>query len=97
MRFLAPAAALVLVVAAFVAVSPAVAQTATATLDVVAVDGAGAPLPGVIVELKRPETGLARSGVTGSAGLATFAALPPGTYDVAVKLAGFETVEQKGL
>ncbi len=96
-RFLAPAAALVLVVAAFVAASPAAAQTATATLDVVAVDGSGGPLPGVSVEVKRPETGLTRTGVTGNAGLASFAALPPGTYDVAVKLAGFETVEQKGL
>src|SRR5512141_1346355 len=97
MRFLAPAAALVLVVAAFFAASRAAAQTATATLDVVATDGAGAPLPGVTVEVKRPETGLSRTGVTGSAGLASFPALPPGTYDVAVKLAGFETVEQKGL
>ena len=70
-RFLAPAAVLVLVVAAFLAASPAAAQTATATLDVVAVDGAGGPLPGVTVEVKRPETGLTRTGVTGGAGIAS--------------------------
>ena len=75
----------------------AAAQSATATLDVVATDGSGGPLPGATVEVKRPSTGLLRTGVTGTAGLASFAALPPGTYDVSVKLQGFETVEQKGV
>jgi len=96
-RSFTPAATLILIFAALVAALPAPAQTATATLEVVAVDGSGGPLPGVSVELKRPETGLSRAGVTGASGLASFAALPPGTYDVTVKLAGFETVEQKGL
>ena len=96
-RSFAPAATLILIFAALVAALPAPAQTATATLEVVAVDGSGGPLPGVSVELKRPETGLSRAGVTGASGLASFAALPPGTYDVSVKLAGFETVEQKGI
>ena len=90
--WLVPVAVLVLTLASF----PAAAQTATASLDVVAVDGSGGPLPGVTVEVKRPDTGFSRAGVTGTGGLASFAALPPGTYDVAVKLQGFETVEQKG-
>src|SRR5664279_6102112 len=91
--WLALAAVLILTLASF----PAAAQTETATLDVVALDGSGAPLPGVTVEVKRPDTGFSRAGVTGTGGLASFAALPPGTYDVAVKLQGFETVEQKGV
>ena len=93
---LVPAALLLIAVCALVA-PPAPAQTATATLDVVATDGGGGPLPGATVEVKRPTTGLSRTGVTGTGGLATFAALPPGSYDVAVKLPGFETVEQKGV
>jgi TonB dependent receptor/Carboxypeptidase regulatory-like domain len=96
-RSLAPAAALALVFATLGVTLPAAAQTATATLDVVATDGTGAPLPGATVEVKRPSTGLSRAGVTGTSGLASFAALPPGAYDVAVKLAGFETVEQKSV
>jgi hypothetical protein len=91
--WLALAAVLILTLASF----PAAAQTATATLDVVAVDGSGGPLPGVTVDVKRPSTGFSRTGVTGAGGLASFAALPPGTYDVSVKLQGFETVEQKGV
>ena len=91
--WLMPVAVLVLTLASF----PAAAQTATASLDVVAVDGSGGPLPGVTVDVKRPDTGFSRAGVTGAGGLASFAALPPGTYDVAVKLQGFETVEQKGV
>src|SRR5450756_1206254 len=91
--WLVPVAVLVLTLASF----PAAAQTATASLDVVAVDGSGGPLPGVTVEVKRPDTGFSRAGVTGTGGLASFAALPPGTYDVAVNLQGFETVEQKGV
>ncbi|MEO8584857.1 MAG: carboxypeptidase-like regulatory domain-containing protein, partial [Acidobacteriota bacterium] len=87
------ATVLFLTVASF----PAVAQTATATLDVVVTDGSGGTLPGVTVDVKRPSTGFSRSGVTGPGGLASFAALPPGTYDVSVKLPGFEAVEQKGV
>ncbi len=91
--WLALSAVLVLTLASF----PASAQTATASLDVVAVDGSGGPMPGAAVELKRPDTGFSRSGVTGNGGTASFAALPPGTYDVTVKLAGFLEIEQKGV
>ncbi|HQQ77284.1 MAG TPA: TonB-dependent receptor [Thermoanaerobaculia bacterium] len=73
------------------------AQTAAATLEVVATDAAGAPVPGASVEAKSSGTGLTRTGVTGVTGIAKFAALPTGTYDVTVKLQGFETVAQKGV
>ena len=71
----------------------------TATLEVVA-DGrrAAARCPGATVEVKRPDTGLSRTGVTDATG-GSRRSRPsrPGTYDVAVKLPGFETVEQKGV
>ncbi len=73
------------------------AQTAAATLEVVATDSSGAPLPGASVDVKSPDTGLARTGVTDASGLAKFAALQTGTYDVTVKLQGFEAVVQKSV
>ena len=99
MRFMASREWFAFVTVLFLACAsfPATAQLATATLDVVAVDGSGGPLPGVTVDVKSPSTGLSRTSVTGPGGLASFAALPPGTYDVTVKLQGFETIEQKGV
>ncbi len=76
---------------------PAAAQTAAATLEVSAVDASGAPLPGASVEAKSSQTGVTRTGVTDATGFVTFAAVPTGTYDVTVKLAGFETVIQPGV
>ena len=91
--WLALAAVLILTLASF----PAAAQTATASLDVVALDGAGGPMPGATVSVRRPDTGLARTAVTGVAGMASFAALPPGAYDVNVALSGFVPVDRKGV
>jgi len=75
----------------------AAAQTAAATLEVAAVDASGVPMPGASVEVKSPGTGLARTGVTDATGVAKFAALPAGAFDVAVKLQGFDAVLQKGV
>jgi len=77
--------------------SPAMAQVADAVLEVDVVDEGGAPLPGVTVEAKKPDTGLARTSVTNAAGMARFTALPPGSWDLSISLQGFEPVAQKGL
>ncbi len=89
--------ALAAVLALTFASLPAAAQTATASLDVVALDGSGGPMPGATVGVRRPDTGFSRTSTTGSAGTASFAALPPGAYDVTVTLSGFAPVERKGV
>lgn len=74
---------------------PARAQTADATVEVDVVDETGVALPGVSVELKRAETGFARTSVTSAAGAARFPAIPPAAgYVARVALQGFEAVEQ---
>ncbi len=75
--------------------TPAPAQTADATVEIDVVDETGIALPGVSVELKRAETGFARTSVTSAAGAARFPAVPPAAgYVARVSLQGFEVVEQ---
>lgn len=75
--------------------APAVAQTADATVEIDVVDETGVALPGVSVELKRAETGFARTSVTSAKGAARFPAVPPAErYTAKVSLQGFEAVEQ---
>ncbi|MBK6406646.1 MAG: carboxypeptidase regulatory-like domain-containing protein [Holophagales bacterium] len=74
---------------------PASAQTADATVEIAVVDETGVALPGVSVELKRAETGFARTSVTSTTGAARFPAVPPAAgYTARVALQGFEPVEQ---
>lgn len=71
------------------------AQTADATVEIDVVDETGVALPGVSVDLKRAETGFARTSVTSATGAARFPAVPPAAgYVARVALQGFETVEQ---
>jgi len=74
---------------------PARAQTADATVEIDVVDETAVALPGVTVELKRAETGFARTSVTSAKGAARFPAVPPAAgYVARVSLQGFEPVEQ---
>ncbi|MEI6666794.1 MAG: TonB-dependent receptor [Acidobacteriota bacterium] len=75
----------------------AAAQVNTGTIGVVVVDNSNQPLPGVTVRVTSPTTGLDSNSVTGVAGTARLAALPPGTYDVTFELQGFNTLSEKGL
>lgn len=71
------------------------AQTADATVEIDVVDETGVGLPGVSVDLKRAETGFARTSVTSATGAARFPAVPPAAgYVARVSLQGFEPVEQ---
>lgn len=65
---------------------PVFAQTFTGRIEVTAVDGTGAVLPGVTVELTGPQ---ATSAVTNERGEARFLNLAPGKYAVVAKLTGF--------
>jgi hypothetical protein len=78
-------------------VESAQAQTAGATLVGQVLDQSGQAAPGATVTVTDPATGLSRVATTGPDGGYRFAALPVGKYDVTVDLAGFKTVEQKGI
>lgn len=70
---------------------PAFAQTAaTGNIDGVVTDATGAVLPGVAVVVRNTETNVTREAVTDEGGRYRAAALQPGTYEITVKLAGFE-------
>jgi hypothetical protein len=55
--------AAVLVVAAFAVQKPALAQVADGVVEIEVVDDTGVALPGVSVELKRPETGFSSTNI----------------------------------
>src|SRR6266704_3711187 len=76
---------------------PAYAQRTTATIRGTVPDSTGAVAPGANVTAKSEETGFARSTLTNSAGVYSFAELPIGTYTVEVALTGFKTSVVKGV
>src|SRR4051794_24893908 len=82
---------------ALLGAAPALAQLSTANVEVVVTDADGDALPGVTVAVDNVDTGFRRQAVTGEAGGATLAALPPGTYTGTAELEGFAPVEQKGI
>jgi hypothetical protein len=77
---------------------PAVAQVATGAITGVARDASGAALPGVTVTLSGEYLlGGAQSRSSDAAGGYRFDRLAPGAYDLKFELAGFKTVERKGI
>lgn len=73
---------------------PVMAQVSTANVEAHVTDVDGGVLPGVTVTAENLETGLKRVAVTGEAGGATLAALPPGTYSVTFEIEGFSPANQ---
>jgi hypothetical protein len=87
---LVPFVPLLLVVAALLATSPALAQS-TATLQGSVTDAKGAVLPNATVVIKNKSTSAERTVQTDSEGNYQMAALPVGVYTVEVRLQGFKT------
>lgn len=77
---------------------PALAQTQTGTIKGSVTDASGQAVPGVTVTVSSRAlmTGQ-QTATTGLSGAYQFIALPPATYDLTFELAGFVTVESKGL
>jgi hypothetical protein len=75
----------------------AVAQLPTATILGVVKDSTGAVIPGVSVTATNAETGISRSGQSGSDGSYRFPALQVGTYNVRAEHPGFQAQVQQGL
>ncbi|MBI1876182.1 MAG: TonB-dependent receptor [Acidobacteria bacterium] len=81
----------VVITLTFAMASVVAAQSRATTADLIAgvVDDSGGVLPGALITVTSPDTGLSRTGTTGSDGRLTVPALPPGRYAVDVELAGF--------
>ena len=79
-----------LLVAALLATSPALAQS-TATLQGTVSDSKGAVLPNATVLVRNRSTSSERTTQTDSEGNYQFAALPVGLYTVEVRVEGFKT------
>ncbi len=76
---------------------PSFAQIDKAAVEALALDQAKAPLPGVTVTVRRPETGFEAVDVTDAAGVARFQALAPGKYSVSFTLEGFAPMKEQSL
>jgi hypothetical protein len=76
---------------------PVRAQVNNGEIELQVSDIGKLPLPGVTAKVTSPVTGLARTMVTDVAGVARFAALPPGTYNVRIELEGFVPVVEENL
>ena len=73
------------------------AQQTTGTILGKVADGTGAILPGVTVSASNPSTGFNRVAVSDAEGVYRLNALPVGAYDLTVELAGFASIDRKGL
>ncbi len=74
--------------------SPLLGQRQTGSISGVVKDDQGSPLPGVEVTVSSPSLMGTRSFVSLSDGSFRFPAVPPGTYRIVAKLAGFQTTER---
>jgi hypothetical protein len=75
----------------------ALAQQTTGSITGQVLDTQGAAIPGATVTARNVATGFARTAVSDAEGIYRLQALPVGTYDLLTELAGFATVDQKGI
>ena len=75
----------------------ALGQTFRGGIAGTVVDQSGAPITGALVKLTSADTGLTRSGQSGSAGEFVFQDLPLGRYSLRVTQAGFATQDIKDI
>src|SRR5262245_59623976 len=73
------------------------AQTATANVSGVIVDGSGGSMPGVMVTIKSLATGAARTVITDERGRYSASNLEPGAWELRAELQGFKTVVREGV
>jgi hypothetical protein len=82
-----------LVLFACFAITPALAQTGSATVEGSVTDPTGAVVPNADVTLTQVATSVAQRTKTNAAGLFVFPASPIGAYKISVSSAGMETWE----
>ncbi len=87
--------------AVLLAVAPQMgwAQTNRATGQIfgTCADPAGAMMPGVIIQVKNPDTGFTRGTVSDASGFFRLDLLPSATYDVRADLSGFKSEIKRGV
>lgn len=76
---------------------PVVGQTAEGTISGAVMDATGGVIPGAEVNIKHVETGAVRLSITNDQGRYRATALPIGTYELSVELAGFKRSVQTGI
>jgi carboxypeptidase family protein/TonB-dependent receptor-like protein len=77
---------------------PAIAQVQTGSILVRATDPQGAVIPGATVTITSAVlVAGSMTGTTDAAGVYRFPSLVPGTYDVKIELAGFQTLMREGI
>ena len=74
--------------------APSMAQVSSGRIDATVGDSTGAVLPGVTVDISGPQK---QTAVTDNLGEAHFLNLPPGTYTVSAKIAGFSDYLNKSI
>jgi hypothetical protein len=74
---------------------PVTAQVNNGVVEVLVLDNAKLPLPGVSARLAQAATGFERVAVTDEHGLVRIPAVPPGEYELALDLSGFAPVADK--
>jgi hypothetical protein len=84
----------IFLVAVLLTVGRLSAQLNTATLQGTTTDPTGSTIPDSEVNVLNSDTGAVRTTRTGSQGEYTFTSLQPGTYEVTVSHAGFQTTKQ---
>lgn len=82
-------------------IRPVLAEAQSQAVDGVVIglvrDPSQSAVGGARVDIRHEETGLTRSGQTGTDGRALFPALPPGVYVLSVTVVGFETARRDGI
>jgi hypothetical protein len=90
-------AALAVVAVLFVTAPTAKAQSSSATVNGTVLDTSGAVVPGASVTLKNQASGDERTEISNGDGFFNFAAIPPGTYTLAVSREGFKNWQAKDI
>jgi hypothetical protein len=75
----------------------ALAQTVSSSVLGTLADATQAVVPGIQVDLRDQATGTVRSTTSNTVGLFRFLDVPPGTYSIAIRSAGFKSYLQKDL
>jgi len=75
----------------------AVAQTITGSISGSVRDATGLAVSGADISLRHPATGAVRATKSNELGDFVFLSLQPGTYEVAVSMAGFKTAERQAI
>ena len=73
------------------------AQATTGSISGTATDESKAIIPGVMITVTNPETGLARTAVSDADGRFRVLNLPPGTYVLSAELQGFSSVVRENI